>query len=376
MKKITLISFLLFGVTNIYSQNITNTLGASGLFSIKDGSTTFLTLSQATRQVNILGSLRLENTTNSTTGVLFKGANRFLHNYSPPGATGVNTFVGVNSGNFTMSGTDNSASYNTAVGHSSLSSLITGNLNSAFGSHSLQLNTYGFHNSAFGTYSIFSNTLGSYNSAFGVLSMYQNTTGSYNSALGHSSLSDNSSGTNNSAFGSLSLVSNQTGHNNSAFGYASLYLNTVGYPNSAYGSFSLHSNTTGFENTALGYKSLYSNTTGWQNTAIGDSALHNNIGNYNTALGYGAGSTVTTGYNLTLLGIGAIPSSPTAIDQVTLGNIWVSSLRCNVQTITSLSDKRDKKNIKDLSLGLDFITKLKPRQFNWDKRDWYEEGIF
>ncbi len=46
-----------------------------------------------------------------------------------------------------------------------------------------------------------------------------------------------------------------------------------------------------------------------------------------------------------------------------------------MQTITSLSDKRDKKNIKDLSLGLDFITKLKPRQFNWDKRDWYEEGI-
>ena len=35
---------------------------------------------------------------------------------------------------------------------------------------------------------------------------------------------------------------------------------------------------------------------------------------------------------------------------------------------------RDKKNIKDLSLGLDFITKLKPRQFNWDKREWYEDN--
>ena len=36
---------------------------------------------------------------------------------------------------------------------------------------------------------------------------------------------------------------------------------------------------------------------------------------------------------------------------------------------------RDKKNIKDLSLGLDFITKLKPRMFNWDKREWYENNI-
>ena len=46
-----------------------------------------------------------------------------------------------------------------------------------------------------------------------------------------------------------------------------------------------------------------------------------------------------------------------------------------MQTITSLSDARDKKNIKELTLGLDFITKLKPRQFNWDRRDWYTNGI-
>jgi hypothetical protein len=46
-----------------------------------------------------------------------------------------------------------------------------------------------------------------------------------------------------------------------------------------------------------------------------------------------------------------------------------------VQTITSLSDARDKKNIQDLTLGLDFITKLKPRQFNWDRREWYDEGL-
>jgi hypothetical protein len=36
---------------------------------------------------------------------------------------------------------------------------------------------------------------------------------------------------------------------------------------------------------------------------------------------------------------------------------------------------RDKKNIKELSLGLDFISKLKPRQFNWDKREWYDGNV-
>jgi hypothetical protein len=62
-------------------------------------------------------------------------------------------------------------------------------------------------------------------------------------------------------------------------------------------------------------------------------------------------------------------------NQITLGNTFVTSLRCNVTTITSLSDARDKKNIEDLDLGIDFLMKIKPRQFNWDKRDWYENNI-
>jgi hypothetical protein len=101
-----------------------------------------------------------------------------------------------------------------------------------------------------------------------------------------------------------------------------------------------------------------------KNTAVGHHSLNtNSTGNFNTALGYNAGSTVTTGYNLTLIGIDANPTSGTANDQITLGNAYVSSLRCNVTTITSLSDARDKKNIQE------------PRQFNWDKREWYNNNI-
>ncbi len=45
--KSLLILFVCFISINVYSQNITNTLGTSGVFTIKDGTTTFATLRQA-----------------------------------------------------------------------------------------------------------------------------------------------------------------------------------------------------------------------------------------------------------------------------------------------------------------------------------------
>jgi hypothetical protein len=107
--------------------------------------------------MNILRTLRLENTTSSTTGVLYKGTDRFLHNYGTS-----NTFIGINSGNFTMTGSENSV-----VGQSSFNS-----------------NTTGYENSAFGTFSLGSNSTGNQNSAFGHRSMNNNTTGVQNSAFG------------------------------------------------------------------------------------------------------------------------------------------------------------------------------------------------
>ena len=151
-------------------------------------------------------------------------------------------------------------------------------------------------------------------------------------------------------------------------------MNQSGSLNSALGSGALYNNKSGNHNTAIGYIALYNNISGFQNTAVGDSALYNNTGNYNTAIGYNAGSNVTTGANLTLIGIDANPSSPTTFDEITLGNVYVQTLRCNATTITSLSDARDKKNIKDLSLGLDFLMKVHPREFNWDRREWYADG--
>jgi len=109
---------------------------------------------------------------------------------------------------------------------------------------------------------------------------------------------------------------------------------------------------------------------------VGDSSLYlNTSGNGNTVLGRNAGSTITTGGNLTCIGINSQPISGTAINQITLGSPSITALRCAVQTISGVSDARDKKNITDLSLGIDFLMKVKPRLFNWDKREWYNNNV-
>jgi hypothetical protein len=316
----------------LFSQNITNTLGTSGLFTIKDGSNNYLTLSQSTGQVNILKTLRLENTTNSSIGVIFKGADRFLHNYGTE-----NTFVGKNSGNFTMTG-----GYNSAFGVGSLSSISWGTYNSAFGSGSLLSNSSGTYNSAFGSSSLLSNSSGYENSAFGEGSLYSNTTGN-----------------NNSAFGSSSLFSNSEGYENSAFGWLSLYSNTSGNNNSAFGIKSLNYNSTGYQNSAMGTNSLYYNSTGYSNSAFGYASLYNNDANYNSAFGYGSGTGILTGSNNTTIGYDAQVPSGINSNQVRIGNTSVTYAGIQVAwTITS--DRKWKENIITSPLGLKFITKLDP----------------
>jgi hypothetical protein len=52
-----------------------------------------------------------------------------------------------------------------------------------------------------------------------------------------------------------------------------------------------------------------------------------------------------------------------------LGNSSITYLRCNAITISSLSDARDKKDIQELSAGLNFVEQLKPVSFIWNMRD-------
>lgn len=175
------------------------------------------------------------------------------------------------------------------------------------------------------------------------------------------------------ALGSAALVNNMpdamNGINNSAFGQFAMHNNTLGSKNSAFGSHSLVFNTVGVENSAFGFHSLYSNTGGSYNTAGGVKSLLNTNGRNNTSFGYSSGSTSLTGDNITCLGANAQPSSTSVSNEVTLGNSFVTTLRCAATVITAVSDARDKKDFKPFDSVLPFINDLNPGSFLWNCRD-------
>ena len=85
----------------------------------------------------------------------------------------------------------------------------------------------------------------------------------------------------------------------------------------------------------------------------------------------GIGGILDTGINNTCIGNQSAPSSGSVNNTVTLGNTAITTLRCAVTTITSISDVRDKKDIVDIPAGLSFIEKLRPVSFKWDMRNIY-----
>ena len=112
---------------------------------------------------------------------------------------------------------------------------------------------------------------------------------------------------------------------------------------------------------------------GEQNVMIGQGAGRYYAGGaYNTFLGAYSGpggyDATNFGDNNTCIGYDAHVSSGVVNNEIVLGNASVAVLRCQQNTITALSDERDKKDIVDLDKGLDTIMALKPRKFVWDPR--------
>ena len=157
----------------------------------------------------------------------------------------------------------------------------------------------------------------------------------------------------NMFFGQSAGSSNTTGGYNSFFGRSAGQANTEGSYNSFFGYSAGAANTTASGNSFFGYYAGSSNTEGARNSFFGQSA----------------GSSNTTGSNLTCIGYDAQPSSASATNEITLGDASVATLRCNTQTITALSDRRDKTDIEPIQLGLDFVRDLKPVRWVWNCRD-------
>ena len=145
------------------TQSATGTLGIVAL----DNGNIGLGTTSAAQQLSLTGSLAMVDTTTATTGVIYKGVNRFIHNFAASGTSGSNFFAGTSAGNFTMSGTGTQASFNTGLGVTTLSALTNGAYNSAVGAGASAGNTTGNYNSTFGSNALFANTIGSNNVAFG-----------------------------------------------------------------------------------------------------------------------------------------------------------------------------------------------------------------
>lgn len=136
--------------------------------------------------------------------------------------------------------------------------------------------------------------------------------------------------------------------------------------------------TSGGSNVCIGNCAGFAISTGSANISIGSLSMNDTVnkvtGNTNTAIGYQSLYTLLnsgnfTGSNNTCLGNGSNPSSLSVSNEITLGNSSIATLRCQVTTITSLSDARDKTDIVGLNAGLDFVNALNPVRFTWNMRD-------
>ena len=291
------------------------------------------------------------------------------------------------------------ASYNTAHGHSALY-YNTGASNTAIGASALQSNTTASRNTAVGYQAGYTNTTGVDLTAIGYQAGYTNN-GSYNVFVGNISGFNNDTGTGLVAVGRAALNGNTTGSNNNAIGQSALVANTTGSNNTAIGHTALFSNTTGGVNTAVGYQALYSNTDGDTSTAVGYQTLKNSnvSGNpSNTAMGYQAGLPLTTGTGNVFIGFQTGKTCTTGSANIHLGydcrtstasvgNEIVISTNSDVgkgaqtgfiapgfgscyqgsngATWAVTSDIRLKKNIIDNNVGLEKLTQIQVRNFEY-----------
>jgi len=348
---------VVLGNTSVYLGNTTTTLGN-------------VTLANA----NVTTALTIAGASGTSGQVLTSGGANTAPTWStvsPSAATP--TALGTVYGK-----TDSSAlafiGYNAGVN-------TTGTGNTALGYVALQTNTSGTYNTAVG-WNAGQAATGSENTFVGVQAGSAST-GSYNVAIGKQALQLTTSGNSNVGVGLQALASLTTKTHNVAIGYQALY-NTNEDANTAVGSFSLKTNTTGYYNKAMGYESLTALTTGIGNVAVGfqtGSVL--TTGSYNIYVGYGTGNaTKTSGVDCIYIGRTISPSSSGVNGEMVIntngnnvtgkgdgtgfihtgGNLFQGN---NNSTWATTSDQRLKKNIVDNTQGLEKISQIQVRNFEY-----------
>ena len=181
-----------------------------------------------------------------------------------------------------------------------------------------------------------------------------------NLSVGGGSLANIGAGVANTALGSSAATSMTTGNANIAIGSGALALETAGSCNVAVGTCALYASAGGVGNTALG-------------TAAGDLVT---TGDCNTFLGFDAGATTTTGSNQVVIGAVGTASSATVNNEASIfAGTTVARFAQGAVAWTFTSDARRKENIEDLALGLDFVSELQPRSFDWKEDGKHAAGF-
>ena len=281
---------------------------------------------------------------------------------------GMNTALGYKAGNQINTGGNN-----TCLGHEAANSLQNGGHNTIVGYNAAYDLTTGSYNVCLGSEAGADITTGGNNVALGRNALRKITTRSSMVAVGLGALENNDTGYSNTAVGMAALNACDDGYQNCAVGeHAGRYITSGDY-NSCFGRYGGAGITTGNNNIAIGPYALMGTCTGNNNNAVGYQALTAvTSGHSNQALGFQAGDSIITGYNNVCLGHGSDTTSDASTNQFVLGNTSISLLRCQVTSITSLSDERDKTDITNLPLGLDFLNKLRPVKFKWNSREGME----
>jgi len=228
----------------------------------------------------------LPNTTTDSTGIVFKGSDRFIHNFQhPTGDTAVpegnNTFVGVDAGNFTTGSAatlTKHGSRNTALGWGSMNDIANGYDNVSVGYYSLPKCTNGGDNFALGSFSLAALTTTSHNVCIGTYSGFK-----------------------------------LEGGRNLAIGYLACQ------------------NSTGDDNVFLGHRAgagSGSPTSVSKNIAIGVDAGRGFASGAvdNILIGYKAGEDITTGTDNIIIGYDVEPTSATATHELNIGNLIYGDL--------------------------------------------------
>jgi hypothetical protein len=293
-------------------------------------------------------------------------------------AFGYNAGVSTTGANNTAIGTEallnnSTGSGNVAVGYQTLYTSLVSNATAIGYQAGFKCSDVSGGNSFLGFQAGYNQTSANSNTLIGVQAGFSITTNSNNTYNGHNAGYYQTGGT-NTALGASALVGasgTSTGANNTAVGYQAGKAVTSGVQNTFMGNNAGSALTSGNNNIAIGGTGTFTSATSDTNTIVIGVYSGGNLngGDKNTIIGYNASASgATVGNELVLAsGSGAVGKGAST------GYIWPNGggvYQGNNSAAWSVaSDQRLKKNIVDNNVGLDKVTQIQVRNFEYRTED-------